>query len=300
MPRIRSIKPEFFKHWELYKAEKESGLPIRLAYEGLWTVADKEGRFRYVPQQLKLDVLPYDEVDFEKVFAVLVHNGWVISYQVDGKQYACIPTFKDHQRITGSEATSESKIPAPPEPTNHSTTLETPRKQQGNTLEIDKDHDSSQHDCQNVANYDANDSLSVGNTLETLRKQQGNTLDDRRGKEEEGNIGKEERNTSPPTADFFEKFFDVEKELLADRIRFEAICMHTERTENVALESLRKYHLHLQEKESYPMPKKALYAGFEKWLRNEKKFTNGTSQVNAAGGAKLGTSEARTGGLERW
>ncbi len=299
MPRIRSIKPEFFKNWDLYKAEKESGLPIRLAYSGLWTVADKEGRFRYVPQQLKLDVLPYDQVDFEKVLDVLENKGWIVRYQADGKQYAYIPTFKDHQRITGSEATSESRFPAPPEP-QKGNSQEVNKKHLGNTLETPEDTTGNIQASETDSKKEITNSFSTGNTLETPRKHQGNDLDDRRGKEEERVLGKEVRNTSPPTADSFERFFDVEKELLADRIRFEAICMHTERTELVALESLRKYHLHLQEKESYPMSKKALYAGFEKWLRNEKKLTNGTSQVNAAGGAKLGTSEARTGGLERW
>jgi hypothetical protein len=128
MSRIRNIKPDFFKHWDLYQAEVNSGLPIRLAYEGLWTVADKEGRFRCVPQQLKLEVLPYDEVDFAAVLSILEENGWIVIYQVEGKKYGYIPTFKIHQRISGSEEKAVSKLPPPP-------TKEVSRKQIGSTQE---------------------------------------------------------------------------------------------------------------------------------------------------------------------
>ena len=60
MARIRTIKPEFYRHHDLFLAEKESGLPLRLAFSGLWLCADKEGRFKWNPNQLKLDELPYD------------------------------------------------------------------------------------------------------------------------------------------------------------------------------------------------------------------------------------------------
>ena len=47
MARIRTIKPEFFRHEALYEAEHETGLPLRVAYAGLWTAADREGRFQW-------------------------------------------------------------------------------------------------------------------------------------------------------------------------------------------------------------------------------------------------------------
>ncbi len=131
MPRIRSIKPDFFRHHKLFLAEQESGLPLRLSFSGLWTCADKEGRFKWKPVELKLDILPYDEVDFENVLLSLAENGFIEKYEVDGKEYGCIPTFKDHQRITGSEATAESKIPCKPIDYKEGNTLETPKKQLG-------------------------------------------------------------------------------------------------------------------------------------------------------------------------
>lgn len=142
MARIRSIKPEFFKHHDLYTAEVESGLPLRIAFAGLWTCADVEGRFKWKPPQLKLDVLPYDTVDFKKVLESLEKNGFIKKYSVGNEDFAFIPTFKDHQRITGSEATSESRIPSPPtsckkkKGNNKETTTETHEANEGNN----KDH----------------------------------------------------------------------------------------------------------------------------------------------------------------
>lgn len=82
--------------------------------------------------QLKLDVLPYDEVDFENILNILDKSGFIHRYEHEGKIYACIPTFTEHQRITGSEATAESKIP-PPKPIGKK--KEALRKHSGNTDE---------------------------------------------------------------------------------------------------------------------------------------------------------------------
>lgn len=131
MARIRSIKPEFFRHHDLFLLEQSSGFPIRTAYSGLWLCADKEGRFRWLPMQLKLDVLPYDELDFEDVLESLEQGGFIRSYEVDGKKYGFIPSFKEHQRITGSESTAESKLPCPTDSYEKRNTEETPRNPQG-------------------------------------------------------------------------------------------------------------------------------------------------------------------------
>jgi hypothetical protein len=111
MGRIRTIKPEFFTHYELYEAEIESGLPIRLAFAGLWTVSDREGRFEWRPKKLKLSCLPYDDVDFELVLNSLEKNKFVIGYVADGKKYGYIPSWTKHQVVNLREA--KSSIPEP-------------------------------------------------------------------------------------------------------------------------------------------------------------------------------------------
>jgi hypothetical protein len=107
MARIRTIKPRFFRHEQLFEAEKETGLPLRLSFAGLFTVADREGRFRWEPRTIKLDILPYDEIDFAAVLDALAAHGFIVKYSAGGQTYGCIPTFNKHQVINAREARSE-------------------------------------------------------------------------------------------------------------------------------------------------------------------------------------------------
>jgi len=113
MARIRTIKPGFFRHEGLYEAEKETALPLRVAFAGLWTVADKSGRFKWLPRELKLDCLPYDEVDFSRVLDALSTRGHIVKYAIGGKEYGLIPSWSEHQIINNRE--SESVLPEPAE-----------------------------------------------------------------------------------------------------------------------------------------------------------------------------------------
>ncbi len=113
MARIRSIKPEFFKHEELFDAEMETGFPLRVAFSGLWTVCDREGRFEWRPRKLKTDVMPYDDIDFSRVLDALATRGFIVKYTVDGDEYGYVPSWNRHQIINNREA--KSSIPQPPE-----------------------------------------------------------------------------------------------------------------------------------------------------------------------------------------
>lgn len=112
MARIRTVKPSFFRHAGLFDAEKEFGLPLRLAFEGLWTAADREGRFKWEPRELKLDCLPFDDVDFSRVLEALAARGFIKKYEVGGNIYGYVPSWHEHQQINIREA--KSKLPAPP------------------------------------------------------------------------------------------------------------------------------------------------------------------------------------------
>lgn len=113
MSRIRTVKPELFKHVDLYDLEAETGLPIRLAFISLFTVADREGRFKWIPRQLKVDCLPYDEIDFSRVLDALTTRGFLEKYRENGADYGWITGFKAHQVINNRE--SPSRLPAPNE-----------------------------------------------------------------------------------------------------------------------------------------------------------------------------------------
>lgn len=113
MARIRTVKPMFFRHRRLFLAEQETGLPLRVAYAGLWTVADREGRFKWEPEEIKLDCLPFDDVDFSRVMDALFTRGFIVKYVCGSRQYGVIPSFKDHQVINNREAASD--LPEPPQ-----------------------------------------------------------------------------------------------------------------------------------------------------------------------------------------
>ena len=115
MARIRTIKPEFFRHERLFEAERESGLPLRLAFAGLWTTCDREGRFAWRPRQLKLDCLPYDELDFSRVLDALTTRGFLVRYRVTDENgahdFGFIPSWRKHQVINPRERDSELPDP---------------------------------------------------------------------------------------------------------------------------------------------------------------------------------------------
>lgn len=113
MARIRTIKPEFFRHVGLYEAEIETQMPLRIAFAGLWTAADREGRFKWRPRELKLDALPHDEIDFSRVMDALMTRGYLVKYEVDNEVFGFIPSWDKHQSINNRE--SESILPPPTE-----------------------------------------------------------------------------------------------------------------------------------------------------------------------------------------
>jgi len=113
MGRIRTVKPELFTHEDLFMLEAETGLPIRLAFTGLFTICDREGRFKWRPNQIKLAVLPYDQLDFSRVLHALESRGFIRMYSVDNEIFGLIPTWSRHQVINNRESASE--IPPPEE-----------------------------------------------------------------------------------------------------------------------------------------------------------------------------------------
>lgn len=84
--------------------------------------------------------------------------------------------------------------------------------------------------------------------------------------------------------------YDAEAEVLTNPIELERICMSNGKSPPEAKELLRNYHLYLTENEKYPKTRKAVFAGFEKWVRNEKKFYGNGTKTNDT---KKGTSAAR-------
>ena len=109
--RIRTIKPEFFRHEELFDAEEEAGLPLRIAFVGLWCASDREGRFKWRPRTLKSEILPFDDVDFSRVLDALATRGFIAKYACETGEFGHIPSFTTHQVINNRE--KDSILPDP-------------------------------------------------------------------------------------------------------------------------------------------------------------------------------------------
>lgn len=102
MARIRTIKPEFFTSSDIVNLTPLS----RLFYVSLWCEADRDGRLKWDAQTLKMRYLPGDDCDVSDLADELVGRDLIAIYEVDGKKYAEIPSFKNHQIINNREAVS--------------------------------------------------------------------------------------------------------------------------------------------------------------------------------------------------
>lgn len=166
MARIRTVKPEFFRHEKL----QELGALSMLIFEGLWTQSDKAGRFAWKPRLLKLDILPFISFDMEKELDKLADAFFVIKYEHEKEFFGVIPTFGDHQRITGKEGLEPAKYPVPPEP-KPKKTRKLPQSKPGNTGDTTGTH-----------------SGHVGDEPES-QEGKGRGREEEREQEEEGNGG---------------------------------------------------------------------------------------------------------------
>jgi len=113
MARIRYLKPDFFLDEDI--AELPHG--HRIAFQGLWCYADREGRLEDKPKKLKALIFPYEPADFEKILNDLTKKPFIIRYLSCGKPYIQIVNFKKHQKPHHTEKPSE--IPEPQEDTRN-------------------------------------------------------------------------------------------------------------------------------------------------------------------------------------
>ena len=81
-------------------------------FQGLWCSADKAGRLEDRPKKLKVQIMPYDNVDAEKILSLLAKqkNGsnrqFIIRYEVDNEKYIQIVNWDKHQKPHHTEKDS--------------------------------------------------------------------------------------------------------------------------------------------------------------------------------------------------
>lgn len=111
MPRIRTIKPDFFVSEKIAKLS----LTAERTFLGILTLADDEGRLKAGPEVLNgalWPLRPEHTVDqMREDLAQLEAVGLLCRYEVDGRTYRHVTRFRVHQRINRP---TPSKLPPCP------------------------------------------------------------------------------------------------------------------------------------------------------------------------------------------
>ena len=103
MARARNIKPGLFKNEVLGVAD-----PLyTLLFEGLWLLADREGRLEDRPMRIKGELFPYrDGLDMGSMLSWLESEGFIHRYSSNGLALIQILAFAKHQTPHGTEKDS--------------------------------------------------------------------------------------------------------------------------------------------------------------------------------------------------
>jgi hypothetical protein len=101
MSRIRSIHPGLWTDEGFVSLSH----PARLLYMGLWGECDDFGSFPWSPMNLKIRLLPVDNVDVAALLAEMVAQDRVMRYEVNGKFYGAVRNFCRFQRPRKPQST---------------------------------------------------------------------------------------------------------------------------------------------------------------------------------------------------
>lgn len=108
--RARTLRPEILFDDGLFNAEKELGLPVRMVFLALHTIADRKGLFSWDQSFTKFLML--DEQDSVKTCLDILHErGYLVHYRWQGLGYGAILGFTESQYLNPRE--SESTLPDP-------------------------------------------------------------------------------------------------------------------------------------------------------------------------------------------
>jgi hypothetical protein len=107
MSRIRSIHPGLWTDEAFVSLSSFA----RLLFMGLWNECDDKGMFPWSPLQMKMRILPADNVDAAALLAELEAAGCIRPYEVGGKRFGAVRNFVKFQR----PKSPNDIYPAPPE-----------------------------------------------------------------------------------------------------------------------------------------------------------------------------------------
>lgn len=106
--RARNLKPSLFKNEEL----ADLGPYAVILFQGLWCMADREGRLEDRPRRIGVEILPYyEDIDVDELLTALDQAGFIDRYTHGSDGFIQVTNFTKHQNPHKRE--SDSSIPAP-------------------------------------------------------------------------------------------------------------------------------------------------------------------------------------------
>ena len=101
--RARNLKTGLFKNELLGTADPL----LTILFEGLWCLADREGRLEDRPLRIKAEIFPYrDGIDLDVCLGQLAEMGFIHRYEAEGVAVIEVTNFKKHQNPHPKEAVS--------------------------------------------------------------------------------------------------------------------------------------------------------------------------------------------------
>lgn len=97
--RTRDLKPDFWTDERIVQLSDAA----KLLFQGLWCMADREGKLEDQPLTIGFKVRPWDPKPVEKLLNELAESGVIIRYVAEGRRYIVVPTFQEHQRFHPNE-----------------------------------------------------------------------------------------------------------------------------------------------------------------------------------------------------
>jgi hypothetical protein len=94
MSRIRSIHPGLWTDEQFVSLSSFA----RLLFMGIWNECDDKGIFPWSPLQMKMRILPADNVDASTLMAELEAADCIKRYEIDGKCFGAVRNFAKFQR----------------------------------------------------------------------------------------------------------------------------------------------------------------------------------------------------------
>lgn len=98
MARIRTIKPEFWTDETIVELD-----PLhRLLFIGMWNFCDDQGFLDYRPKQIKMRILPADDLDIVEALRALVRASLVLVWEGENGLVLQIRNWTKHQKVANA------------------------------------------------------------------------------------------------------------------------------------------------------------------------------------------------------